>query len=142
MISLTKIIEVIDKMADEIPDIGKEFIRESRKFWAAKSDIFDSKNECLETKRLYPGMASFHNLEEFQDYYSERIPNHLLSKAMSGEISHLARYLIKSVARRFEKIEPYDNTILPIVEKISNRIIEATIILPTDEKVSIPYFEE
>jgi len=141
MPSLRKIVEVIENMSN-INEIGQEFIRESRNFWAAKKDIFDSKSKCSETTKLYPGMASFMTLDDFQEHYSKRFANYISAKGMNREISNMARCLIKDVSKRFEQIEPYDNTILPIIEKYIGKKIIATIVLPTDDKLNLFYFGE
>ena len=141
MTSLMKIIGVIDNMTD-LPELGQEFLKESRKFWAAKKDIFDSKDNCHETRKLYPGMASFKNIADFQEHYGRRFGGYILSVGMNSKISNMGRYLIKEVSKKFREIEPYDNTILPVMEEMYNGKIKATIILPTDEKFSLFYYEE
>jgi hypothetical protein len=118
------IVMAIDEIVDERPDIPSEFVRELRRFWVAKEEVFF--NRDYSARRHYPWMARYESYDRFQEDYSRSVKGFLEDRrgpALRSRVSYLMQ--------KFRQIMPGDIAIFPIVGD------KPQIYLPNNERIAL-----
>jgi hypothetical protein len=131
--SIVEAIEAIDDMAEHNPELGDRFVRESRRYWAAKKEVFDYRKYYVHIAREFPYLFMFDSWTDYQQNYSKIVIDTLREEKHRQGLDKKASELIKYVTKRLKELDPEDNTILPLVAyegKIS-------VLLPNDKIVPL-----
>ena len=131
--SIVEAIGTIDKMADQNPGLGDRFVRESRKYWAAKKEVFDYRESYKVITKRFPYLYAFRDLEDYKKNYGVIVKQTLLRENANNNLDRITKDMIKWVSKRFKEIDPEDNTILPLLIKDE----EISVLLPNDKIIPL-----
>ncbi|MBW2995114.1 hypothetical protein KY312_02075 [Candidatus Woesearchaeota archaeon] len=136
--SIVEAIGTIDEMADQNPGLGDRFVKESRKYWAAKKEVFDYRKYYVKIAKTYPYLFAFKNWEDYKINYGIIVKQTLLRENALHNLDRITKDMIKWVRAKFKNIDPDDNTVLPLL--INGK--EISVLLPNDKVIPLYYGRE
>jgi hypothetical protein len=91
--SIDKIIEIVDDLPDKIPNISREFVEESRQYWAVMKKVFFDKAESP----YYSVFGRFRGYDEYQQWYANKAHPYFaeLNKGRNWPLKHMLKSLFR-----------------------------------------------